>query len=59
LTDGGLLFEPEEAKIIHEGTVKMMKGNKNVSVLTTYADVDSVVSKTTNENTNNVLEKNI
>jgi len=37
----------------------MMKGNKNVSVLTTYADVDAVVSKTTNENTNNVLEKNI
>ena len=37
----------------------MMRGNKNVSVLTTYADVDSVVSRTTNENTNNVLEKNI
>jgi hypothetical protein len=53
------LFEPEEAKIIHEGTVKMMKGNKNVSVLTTYADVDAVVSKTTNDNANNVLEKNI
>lgn len=59
LADGGLLFEPEEAKVIHEGTVKMMRGNKNVSVLTTYADVDSVVSRTTNENANNVLEKNI
>ncbi len=59
LADGGLLFEPEEAKIIHNGTVNMMKGNKNVSVLTTYADVDAIVSKTTNENTTNNLEKNI
>lgn len=59
LTDGGLLFEPEEAKVIHQGTVGMMKGNKNVSVLTTYADVDAIVSRTTNENTNNTLEKTI
>ena len=33
LTDGGLLFEPPEAAEIHKGTVGMMKGNKNVSVL--------------------------
>ena len=58
LTDGGLLFEPEEAQVIHKGTVGMMRGNKNVSVLTTYADVSAVVSNT-NENANNVLEKNI
>jgi hypothetical protein len=37
----------------------MMRGNKNVSVLTTYADVSAVVSNTANESTNNVLEKNI
>ena len=59
LADGGLLFEPEEARVIHSGTVGMMKGNKNVSVLTTYADVDAIVSKTTNENTTNNLEKTI
>jgi len=35
----------------------MMKGNKNVSVLTTYADVDAIVSKTTNDNSSSTLEK--
>lgn len=44
-----LLFEPDEAVEIHNGTVEMMKGNKNVSVLTTYADVDAIVSRTTSE----------
>jgi hypothetical protein len=34
-----------------------MKNNKNVSVLTTYADVDAIVSKTTSDNVNNTLEK--
>ena len=57
LTDGGLLFEPEEAVEIHAGTVNMMKNNKNVSVLTTYADVDSIVSNTANEANKNSLEK--
>lgn len=56
LTDGQLLFEPDEAKIMHDGTVKMMKGNPNVNILTTYADVDSVVSKTSTENQNNFQE---
>ena len=36
-----------------------MKGNKNISVLTTYADVDAVVSKTSSEATTNALEKNL
>lgn len=57
LQDGTLLFEPEEAEVIHNGTVGMMKGNKNVSVLTTYADVDSIVSKTTADNEASSLEK--
>lgn len=57
LADGTLLFEPEEAEVIHSGTVGMMKGNKNVSVLTTYADVDSIVSKTTADNEASSLEK--
>ena len=46
LQDGALLFEPDEALEMHTGAVGMMKGNKNLSVLTTYADVDSIVSKT-------------
>lgn len=52
-----LVFEPEEAEEMHRGTVGMMKGNKNVSVLTTYADVDSIVSRTTADTASNNLEK--
>ena len=59
LQDGGLLFEPEEAEVIHKGTVGMMKGNDNVSVLTTYADVDAIVSKTSNDNSNSTVEKSL
>lgn len=57
LADGGLLFEPDEAEEIHVGTVGMMKGNKNVSVLTTYADVDSIISRTAADTASNNLEK--
>ena len=57
LTDGGLLFEPEEAEEIHRGTVGMMKPNRNVSVLTTYADVDAIVSHTAADSVSNTLEK--
>lgn len=52
-----LVFEPEESEVMHEGAVKMLKGNKNVSVLTTYADVEALVSKTTNDSSVNNLEK--
>lgn len=57
LTDGRLLFEPEEAQEIHDGTVQMMKGNKNISVLTTYGDVDAIVSKTAADNSESILTK--
>lgn len=57
LNDGTLLFEPDEAASMHDGSVKMMKGNKNISVLTTYTDVDSIISKTSAEASNNNLEK--
>lgn len=57
LTDGQLLFEPEEAKVMHEGSVKMLSGNKNLSVLTTYTDVDAVVSKTSGENVANAIKQ--
>lgn len=57
LNDGALLFEPDEAQVMHDGAVGMMKGNKNISVLTTYADVDAVISKTQSEAVTNTLEK--
>jgi len=44
---------------MHEGAVGMMKGNKNVSVLTTYADVDAIVSNTSSEAATNSLEKSL
>ena len=57
LTDGGLLFEPDEAVEMHKGAVDMMKKNENLSVLTTYADVDAIVSKTANDNSLNSVDK--
>ena len=57
LSDGRLLFEPDEAAEIHAGTVSMLKGNKNLSVLTSYADVDSVTSNSSNENVDDVLNR--
>lgn len=53
LNDGQLLFEPEEALEMHTGAVGMLKGNKNVSVMTTYADVDAILSRTSSEPVNN------
>jgi hypothetical protein len=44
---------------MHAGAVGRMKGNKNISVLTTYADVDAVVSKTSSEASTNALEKSL
>jgi hypothetical protein len=44
---------------MHSGAVGMMRGNKNISVLTTYADVDAVVSKTSSEASTNALEKSL
>ena len=57
LNDGTLLFEPEEAAEMHVGAVNMMKKNPNVSVLTTYTDVESILSKTTSDSLSNNLEK--
>lgn len=57
LNDGRLLFEPEEAEVIHSGTVGMMKGNKNVDILTTYADVDVSQSDLNGQSGRDVLGK--
>lgn len=51
-----LLFEPDEAEEIHAGTVGMMRGESNIRVLTTYADVDAIVSKTSADANSNTLE---
>lgn len=62
LNDGRLVFEPEEALEMHEGAVGMLKDNPNVSVLTTYADVDAISSHTNADNADSSLtrmEKNI
>lgn len=56
-TDGSLVFEPDEALEMHRGAVDMLKGNKNLSVLTTYTDVDAIVSKTSSDAVSNNLEK--
>lgn len=57
LTDGRLLFEPDEAEEMHRGAVGMVRNNSNTTVLTTYADVDAIVSRTSSENSSNSLEK--
>lgn len=57
LADGSFLLEPPEAAELHEGSVKMLHKNKNISVLTTYADVDAIVSKTASDTMSNNLEK--
>lgn len=57
LNDGQLLFEPDEAMEMHRGAVNMMRGNKNLSILTTYADVDAIVSRTTADNVSTSLDK--
>lgn len=62
LNDGRLVFEPDEALEMHQGAVGMLKGNSNISVLTTYADVDAIASKGSTENSDSSLtkmEKNI
>ena len=57
LTDGRLLFEPDEAEEMHRGAVGMVRNNKNTTVLTTYAEVDSITSKASTENaSSNTLE---
>lgn len=57
LQDGQLLFEPDEALEMHRGAVNMMKSNPNLSILTTYCDVDAIISKTSADNVSTSLEK--
>ena len=57
LNDGRLLFEPDEAEEMHRGAVGMVRKNSNTTVLTTYADVDSISSRGSTENgASNILD---
>lgn len=56
LSDGRLLFEPDEAEEMHRGAVGMVKNNKNTTVLTTYAKVDSITPKAASEKSSTALE---
>lgn len=41
LTDGlNLVFEPDEAEMMHQGTTQMLSNNEDIDVLTTYNKVD-------------------
>lgn len=57
LTDGRLLFEPDEAYEIHQGTVGMMKDNDNVRVLTSYGNISAIASHTSADKTDNSLTR--
>lgn len=62
LNDGRLLFEPDEAESMHKAAVGMMRGQKNVRILTTYADVtveDSKTNDTDDANRLKVIKSNI
>jgi hypothetical protein len=57
LSDGRLLFEPDEAAEMHAGAVGMVRNNKNTSVLTTYGDVVSIAHSGAAEGTRSSLER--
>lgn len=50
LSNGEFLLEPPEAEELHRGAVDMLKeGNPNMSVVTTYADVEVQETRTSSE----------
>ena len=57
LSDGRLLFEPDEAVQMHKGAVGMVKNTKNTTVLTTYANVEAIGAKSSADTTNNTLDR--
>jgi hypothetical protein len=63
LSDGRLLFEPDEAEEMHRGAVGMVRNNENTTVLTTYGDVSTVESRASSEtgvkNALEVMKQNI
>ena len=56
LSDGRLVFEPEEVAEMHAGTVAMMRGDPNISVLTSYGQVSAITAKSSADNVSSLLE---
>lgn len=54
-----LLFEPEEVQTMHSGVVNMLKSNPNINVVTTYADVEVVSSKTTDTQSTSSADRSL
>lgn len=47
-----LVFEPQEAEVMHDGAINMLSNNQDTDVITTYADVDLLdMSSTDDEKT--------
>lgn len=58
LSDGELLFEPDEAAEIHSATAGMLsESNPNTSVITTYGDIEVAQSRTTDSVTHTMLNQ--
>lgn len=57
IEDGELVFEPEEMEEFHRGSVQMLKGNSNMDVLTTPADVKVESLESNRSTVSNNLEK--
>lgn len=51
------LLEPDEVEELHRGAVQMLRNNKNVSVLTSYADVEAIQSKGSSDTNINIIDK--
>lgn len=51
------LLEPDEVEELHTGAVGMLKDNDNIRVLTTYGNVDAIVSKTSNDSAANSIKQ--
>lgn len=49
LTDGTLLFQPPEVKVMHDGVCEMLAGNENIDVFTTYGEAELLNTKTSND----------
>lgn len=56
-TNNEFLLEPDEVEELHRGAVQMLRNNKNISVLTTYADVEAIQSKGTSDTSTNIIDK--
>jgi hypothetical protein len=56
--NGELIFDPDEAKDIHNNAVAMLKRAIGVDVLTTFADIEKIDTKDSNSaTTTDDLEK--